>query len=137
MSRSPVRRRPGHAMYVSPPENECLGVFNLNPVTTDRQVENLFSRHGRVKDVVLIYDRMSGRSRGFGFVSFERLDDARRAREECNGCTVDGRRLRVDFSATQRPHTPTPGMYMGKPTPREIGRGGGGDEWGRHDNRWR
>lgn len=29
---------------------------------------------------------------------------------------IDGRRIRVDFSITQRAHTPTPGIYMGKPT---------------------
>ncbi len=29
---------------------------------------------------------------------------------------VDGRRIRVDYSITKRPHTPTPGVYMGRPT---------------------
>lgn len=139
-SRSPDRRRPGHLHYESPPENECLGVFNLNPDTTDRQVDDLFSRHGRLRDVTLIYDRMNGRSRGFGFVTFERLSDAREARNRCNGVSIDGRTIRVDFSATQRPHTPTPGMYMGKPSDGSRDRGGGDsydERWGRSsDERW-
>lgn len=31
-----------------------------------------------------------------------------------NGLDIDGRRIRVDYSVTKRPHSPTPGMYMGK-----------------------
>jgi len=127
-SHSPNRRRPGYSSYESPPENECLGIFNLNPVTSDRQIESLFSQYGRIRDVNIIYDRFSGRSRGFGFVYYDRISDARLARDQCNGLTVDGRRIRVDFSATQRPHTPTPGKYMGKPS-----YGGGGVQ---DDERW-
>lgn len=33
-----------------------------------------------------------------------------------NGTELDGRTLRVDYSITKRPHTPTPGVYMGRPT---------------------
>ena len=33
-----------------------------------------------------------------------------------NDQEIDGRRIRVDFSITKRPHTPTPGVYMGRPT---------------------
>jgi len=136
-SRSPTRRRPGFGHYESPAENECLGVFNLNPSTLERQVDSIFSRYGRIRDVTLIYDRMSGRSRGFGFVAYERLADAREAREKCNGITLDGRRIRVDFSSTQRPHTPTPGMYMGKPS--YFASGKDDDRWGREErgSRWR
>ena len=38
------------------------------------------------------------------------------AKESLNGQELDGRRMRVDYSITKRPHTPTPGIYMGKPT---------------------
>ena len=36
--------------------------------------------------------------------------------ENMNDQEIDGRRIRVDFSITKRPHTPTPGVYMGRPT---------------------
>lgn len=56
----------------------------------------------------------SGRSRGFCFVYFERLEDAVLAKESCSGLEIDYRRIRVDYSITERPHTPTPGVYKGR-----------------------
>jgi len=56
----------------------------------------------------------TGRSRGFGFVTFEIVSAAEEARKETNGTEIDGRRVRVDYSVTKRPHTPTPGQYMGE-----------------------
>ena len=38
------------------------------------------------------------------------------AKEKCNGIEVGGKKIRVDFSITERAHTPTPGIYMGKPS---------------------
>jgi len=38
------------------------------------------------------------------------------AKERTTGIELDGRRIRVDFSVTRRAHTPTPGIYMGKPS---------------------
>jgi len=107
-----------------------LGVFNLNPETNEREVEDVFSQYGKIKEIILVNDRYSGRSRGFGFVYFYHVSDARAARDRCNGLMIAGRRIRVDFSATRRPHTPTPGQYMGRPT---YGRDR--DQFGR-DQRW-
>ena len=58
----------------------------------------------------------TGRSRGFGFVYYEHTEDAKAAKDAMNDQEIDGRRIRVDFSITKRPHTPTPGVYMGRPT---------------------
>lgn len=60
--------------------------------------------------------QQTGRSRGFAFVYFESTEDAKAARDGMNDQEIDGRRIRVDFSITKRPHTPTPGVYMGRPT---------------------
>jgi transformer-2 protein len=53
------------------------------------------------------------------FMSFlSHAERSSQAKENCNGIEVDGRKIRVDYSITKRPHTPTPGIYMGKPTSR-------------------
>lgn len=49
-------------------------------------------------------------------VSTRVLSNPLQAKEQVNGTELDGRRLRVDYSITKRPHTPTPGVYMGRPT---------------------
>ena len=63
----------------------------------------------------VVLDGHSGRSRGFAFVYYEDIADATEARKEMNGTELDGRKIRVDFSITKRPHTPTPGMYQVNP----------------------
>merc|ERR1712141_758824 len=80
--------------------------------------------------VTVILDGKTGRSRGFAFVYFESQEDAKASKEAMNDQEIDGRRVRVDFSITKRPHTPTPGVYMGQPTYRGGGdrRGGGGGD---------
>ncbi|KRX25076.1 Transformer-2 -like protein beta, partial [Trichinella nelsoni] len=92
----------------NPPTSRCLGVFGLSLYTTERDLHQLFSRYGKVDDVQLVYDHPSGRSRGFGFVYFDTVDDAVLARERAAGTEIDGHRIRIDFSITKRPHTPTP-----------------------------
>lgn len=56
----------------------------------------------------------SDRSRGFGFITMRSVDDAQRCIDKLNGVVLNGRAIRVDFSATQKPHNPTPGQYMGE-----------------------
>ncbi|XP_013916396.1 PREDICTED: transformer-2 protein homolog beta isoform X2 [Thamnophis sirtalis] len=100
----------------NPDPNCCLGVFGLSLYTTERDLREVFSKYGPIADVSIVYDQQSRRSRGFAFVYFESVDDAKEAKERANGMELDGRRIRVDFSITKRPHTPTPGIYMGRPT---------------------
>ncbi|XP_041933282.1 transformer-2 protein homolog alpha isoform X2 [Alosa sapidissima] len=110
----------------NPDPNTCLGVFGLSLYTTERDLREVFSRHGPLAGVNVVYDQRTGRSRGFAFVYYERIDDAKEAMERANGMELDGRRIRVDYSITKRPHTPTPGIYMGRPTHNGGGGGGGG-----------
>lgn len=79
-------------------------------------LQELFSRYGEVENVQLVFDHPSGRSRGLGFVYFERMEDAMEAKEKLTGAEVDGHRVRVDYSITKRAHMPTPGIYMGTPS---------------------
>ncbi|KAK0078825.1 hypothetical protein PV326_009106 [Microctonus aethiopoides] len=116
-SRSPMSSRRRHVgNRDNPYPSRCLGVFGLSIYTTELQIHHIFSKYGPVERVQVIIDAKTGRSRGFCFVYFESSEDAKVAKEQCTGMDIDGRRIRVDFSITQRAHTPTPGIYMGKPT---------------------
>jgi RNA recognition motif-containing protein len=62
----------------------------------DQDLENLFAEHGTVTSAKIITDRMTNRSRGFGFV--EMSDGAEAAIEALNEAEVDGRKLVVNES---------------------------------------
>lgn len=72
-------------------------VGNLPYSTTDEQMRELFEAHGTVESAKVITDRVTGRSRGFGFVE---MDDAgaEAAIAALNGSEIDGRPLRVDLA---------------------------------------
>ncbi|XP_029937709.1 transformer-2 protein homolog beta-like [Myripristis murdjan] len=116
-SHSPMSNRRRHiGNRANPDPNTCLGVFGLSLYTTERDLREVFSKYGPLSDVSIVYDQQSRRSRGFAFVYFENCEDSKEAKERANGMELDGRRIRVDFSITKRAHTPTPGIYMGRPT---------------------
>ncbi|KAG6813201.1 hypothetical protein H0H92_013321 [Tricholoma furcatifolium] len=117
--RSPYRRRspppPRRAPHapIAPIPSNVLGVFGLSIRTQERDLDEEFSRFGRVEKVTIVYDQRSDRSRGFGFIKMATVEDATRCIQELNGVDLNGRRIRVDYSVTDRPHAPTPGEYMG------------------------
>ena len=97
-------------------------VGNLSFKTTEDQLRDQFTEHGDVAEVVIVTDRDTGRSRGFGFVTLDDDGAAREAIEKLNGAEVDGRTLTVNEA---KPRTSRSGGGGG-------GYGGGG---GRRD-RW-
>jgi RNA recognition motif-containing protein len=71
-------------------------VGNISWGMNDQDLENLFAEHGTVTSAKIITDRMTNRSRGFGFV--EMSDGAEAAIEALNESEVDGRKLVVNES---------------------------------------
>ena len=71
-------------------------VGNISWGMNDQDLENLFSEHGTVTSAKIITDRMTNRSRGFGFV--EMSDGAEAAIEALNETEVEGRKLVVNES---------------------------------------
>ena len=71
-----------------------LYVGGLPYSISDRQLEELFSAHGTVESARVITDRMTGRSKGFGFVEMGSQSEA--AIEKLNGTELDGRSLTVN-----------------------------------------
>ena len=73
-----------------------LYVGNLPFQTTDEDLEALFSVHGTVAQASVITDRETGRSRGFGFVTFDTADAAQTAQAALDGQDYNGRALKVN-----------------------------------------
>ncbi|XP_073910626.1 cold-inducible RNA-binding protein isoform X1 [Castor canadensis] len=73
-----------------------LFVGGLSFDTNEQSLEQVFSKYGQISEVVVVKDRETQRSRGFGFVTFENIDDAKDAMMAMNGKSVDGRQIRVD-----------------------------------------
>ncbi|MBA0558460.1 hypothetical protein Golob_015476 [Gossypium lobatum] len=61
-------------------------VGNLSWGVDDIALETLFSEQGRVVEAKVVYDRESGRSRGFGFVTYSSADEVNGAIKSLNGC---------------------------------------------------
>ncbi|XP_051943211.1 cold inducible RNA binding protein a [Hippocampus zosterae] len=73
-----------------------LFVGGLNFTTTEDSLAAAFGKYGTIEKVDVIRDKETGRSRGFGFVKYENVEDAKDALEAMNGKTLDGRSIRVD-----------------------------------------
>ncbi len=73
-----------------------LYVGGLSFDTSDDGLRTFFEQAGTVESARIITDRDSGRSRGFGFVEMATEDEGRKAIEELNGKTLDGRTLTVN-----------------------------------------
>ena len=86
-----------------------LFVGGLSWDTTDQSLAQAFEAHGQVTEAKVIMDRDTGRSRGFGFVTFSESGEAATAIRMMDGTDLDGRSIRVN-EANERPS-----------------RGGGGD----------
>ncbi|KAM9776164.1 transformer-2 protein homolog alpha [Syngnathus typhle] len=100
----------------NPDPSKCLGVFGLSLETRARELREVFSQYGPLAGIKVVFHHRSRRSRGYAFVYFERLEDSKEAMAKANGMEIDGKVIRVDYSITKRAHSPTPGIYMGKPT---------------------
>jgi cold-inducible RNA-binding protein len=71
-------------------------VGNLPFKYRNEDLNELFSEFGRVEDAVIIFDRTTRRSKGFGFVTFINDGDAEKAISEMSGKVVEGRPLTVN-----------------------------------------
>lgn len=94
---------------------KTLYVGNLPFQLAKEDLEALFSQAGTVTDVRIITDRMTGQSRGFGFVDMADEESARAAIEQLSGVEVGGRPIRVDEARPRgepRDDRPSRGAYL-------------------------
>ncbi|MEA2015330.1 MAG: RNA-binding protein [Actinomycetota bacterium] len=80
-------------------QSSKLYVGNLNYSVTDKQLEELFSQHGQIKEVIIIG------SKGFGFVEMSDAADAEKAKEALDGTDFEGRTLKVDEARPKKART--------------------------------
>jgi len=79
-----------------------LFVGSLSWDTNDEGLRSAFSTHGQISEAIVISDRDSGRSRGFGFVTFEDDEAADKAVAALNGTELDGRTIKVDVAQAKQ-----------------------------------
>ncbi|XP_028579474.2 peptidyl-prolyl cis-trans isomerase-like 4 isoform X1 [Podarcis muralis] len=82
---------------IKPPEN-VLFVCKLNPVTTDEDLEIIFSRFGPIKSCEVIRDWKTAESLCYAFIEFEKEEDCEKAYFKMDNVLIDDRRIHVDFS---------------------------------------
>jgi peptidyl-prolyl cis-trans isomerase-like 4 len=82
---------------VKPPD-EVLFVCKLNSVTTDEDLELIFSRFGKIKSCEIIRDHKTGDSLNYAFIEFETESACIEAYDKMNNVLIDDRRIKVDFS---------------------------------------
>ncbi len=102
-----------------------LYVGGISYSSTEDSLRDHFAQAGNVVSASIIMDRMSGRSKGFGFVEMSTDEEAANAIAMLNGKELDGRQLSISEA---RPMTERP--------PRRDGNGGGGYNRDRGNSRW-
>ena len=107
-----------------------LFVGNLSFKTTENDLQDAFAAHGTVLETNLMMDRMTGRPRGFGFVTMSTPEEAEKAIQALHGAEVDGRPLTVNVARPREDRPPGGGGGGGF-----RGGGGGGDRGPRRDFR--
>lgn len=112
-------------------ENSKLYVGNLPFATTAQELEALFAQAGSVSVVEIVFDKFTGRSRGFAFVTMGSPADAQQAVEKFNNYEIGGRKLGVNLARPREERPPRTGGAGGGGA-RRFGQGGGR---GRDDDR--
>ena len=79
-------------------ETKKLFVGGISWGLSWQDLKDAFKEHGEVVHAKIIMDRETGKSRGFGFVEFESIEDASAAKEAMDGAELDGREIKVDFA---------------------------------------
>ena len=97
-----------------------LYVGSLSYDTNDQSLRDAFSKAGTVETATVIMDKMSGRSKGFGFVEMSTDEEAQKAIEMWNGKELDGRTVVVNEARPMEARPPRSGGGFDR-----GGRGGG------------
>ena len=84
-------------------DNAKLFVGGISWNLNDEDLKNAFAEYGAVVEAVIIMDRSTGNSKGFGFVTRSSAEEAQKAMAEMNGKELDGKALTVNEAKPQKP----------------------------------
>ena len=79
-----------------------------------------FQKFGRILKTTIVYDRITGHSKGFGFICFDNIDQANKAIKSGRGMLIDGKNVIVKYSFVKESHEKTPGKYFGNQKPQYL-----------------
>ncbi|XP_008241409.1 PREDICTED: glycine-rich RNA-binding protein 6, mitochondrial [Prunus mume] len=94
-----------------------LFISGLSRLTTDEKLQEAFSPFGQIVDARVVIDRASGRSKGFGFITYTSIEEAEQARQGMNAKFLDGWVIFVDPAKPREPRPPP----QAQPNPSETG----------------
>ena len=83
-------------------------VGNLPFSVDSDKLKELFASYGEIEEAIVISDKFSNRSKGFGFVTFKDDETAKKAIEEMNDKDIEGRKLKVNEARPMDPDRPRP-----------------------------
>ncbi|XP_021857679.1 glycine-rich RNA-binding protein 4, mitochondrial-like [Spinacia oleracea] len=104
---SPYYRSLSSSVSAPPNNNNKLFVAGLSWSVDERSLLDAFSNFGEVTEVRIMYDKVTGRSRGFGFVYFAKDDFAVSAKDAMDGKELLGRPMRISFAVDRVRGDPT------------------------------
>jgi RNA recognition motif-containing protein len=110
--------------------NNKLFVGNLSFNVTENELQDTFAQYGTVLEANLMTDRMTGRPRGFGFVTMSTEEEAQKAVEALNGSQLDNRALTVNVARPREERSGGGGGGGYGGGGRRGGGGGGGGGYG-------
>ncbi|KAJ2230599.1 transformer 2 beta [Coemansia sp. RSA 485] len=87
-----------------PAPTRVLGIFGMSKFTNEQNLQDVFGKFGPIERIQIIRDSNDGRSRGYAFINMVNVDDAQAARDATTGTILHDRKVRVDFSISNKPH---------------------------------
>jgi transformer-2 protein len=81
--------------------------------TSESEIREVFDRFGKIEEIIMVKDSKTRGFRGYCFIYYKHEREATAALNECNGMELKERIIRVDYSLSARPHSPTPGRNFG------------------------
>ncbi|CAN6581176.1 hypothetical protein C1H46_042855 [Malus baccata] len=110
-----------HSQFVAIRYNSTLTsprlfISGLSRLTTDEKLREAFSPFGQIVDAKVVIDRVSQRSKGFGFITYASVEEAEKAREGMNAKFLDGWVIFVDPAKPREPRFPPPPQAQQDPS---------------------